>query len=193
MDRDKLASVLAQPYALFVEEQKNYGQEAEEWEAPLLTNGFMLSLTTATAYRLQSPVLLCDALIQREVLSLERRSVVELCLHEAVANAIIHGNLEISSSAKDHPEGHRVFSQMVNEQLRKPELCRRRVTLFASWNEDGLEVGVIDQGLGFNVSALPTSANNNARSGRGFIFMKALASSVRVSNGGRCTTLRFAP
>jgi len=191
VDREALAAVLAQPYAAIIE-----GVDGEfpvgEWTAVAVPPaGFYLSLTTGTIFSLQVAALISGALAGRGVISAELRSVVELCLQEAVANAIVHGNLGIASTAKDHPEGFRVFSQLVTERLRDPALRRRRIDLFTRWSDRAVDISVVDQGAGFNSAAIPAEVDGAARSGRGFIFMRALASRVEITDGGRCTSLRF--
>ncbi len=163
-----------------------------DWAAVMVPpDGFFLSLTTATAFSLQLAPLVGATLASRGGLGDDKRSVVEQCLQEAVANAIIHGNLGISSTAKDHPEGFRVFSQLVNSRLGDPELRGRRVELFVRWSEAALDISVADQGAGFDIACLPAEPSGRSRSGRGFVFMRALAGRVEVADGGRCTSLRF--
>ncbi len=176
------------------EEEDAADWAAADWlGAPPVEPGFYLSLTTGTAYGLQCAALVCDELARRGVLTGERRGNVELCLHEAVANAIVHGNLGISSAAKNQPEGHRLFSRLLRDRLGDRAIRRRRLDIFARWGGDGLSVAVLDQGGGFDTACLPTGSAGGARSGRGFLFMQALAARVRVTDGGRCTVLHFAP
>ena len=191
VEREPAAALLAEPGAVVVETREGEPPEGD-WAAVVVpANGFYLSLATATAFSLQVAPLVGSALAARRVLGAEKQSVVELCLQEAVANAIIHGNLGISSTAKDHPEGYRVFSQLVNSRLADPGLRARRVEVFARWTSALLDISVADQGAGFDVSKLPAETESHSRSGRGFIFMRALAGRVAVTDGGRCTSLRF--
>lgn len=159
--------------------------------APPVEHGFYLSLTTGTAYGMQCAVLVCDELARRGVLRPERRGNIELCLHEAIANAIVHGNMGIPSSAKEQPEGYRLFGQLLKERLGDHDVRQRRLDIFARWAGDSLNIAVVDQGGGFDTSALPEQADGNAHSGRGFLFMRALAKRVSVTDGGRCTVLHF--
>ena len=191
VERGLLADCLAEPGAVVVEAGDG-GLPAGDWAAVTVpASGFYLSLATATAFSLQLAPLVGLVLATRRVLGADRQSVVELCLQEAVANAIIHGNLGISSTAKDHPEGYRVFSQMVNGRLGDPALRARRVEVFVRWSGAALDISVADQGAGFDVSKLPAETETHSRSGRGFVFMRALAGRVAVTDGGRCTSLRF--
>ena len=191
VERGLLAARLAEPGAVVVETADG-GVPAGDWAAVAVpANGFYLSLATSTAFSLQLAPLVGLVLATRRVLGADKQSVVELCLQEAVANAIIHGNLGISSTAKDHPEGYRVFSQLVNGRLGDPELRGRRVEVFVRWSGGALDISVADQGAGFDVSKLPAETETHSRSGRGFVFMRALAGRVLVTDGGRCTSLRF--
>lgn len=193
--RDSVRHALDQNSFLTVElteREDTTGTIEGDWlGAPPVEQGFYLSLTTGTAYGLQCAVLVCDELARRGVLGADRRGNVELCLHEAVANAIVHGNMGIPSSAKEQPEGFRLFGRLLKERLDDSDVRRRRLDIFARWNGDGLSIAVVDQGGGFDTSALPERADGSAHSGRGFLFMRALAKRVSVTDGGRCTVLHF--
>lgn len=189
--RDDIMAALKLGVFFIIERDSAQGMDGDWLAVPATARGMYLSLTTRTAFGAQCALLVCDALVHRGVLTEARRSAVELCLHEAVANAIVHGNLEIASSAKDKPDGYRVFSQLVGERLRDPAMADRRTDIFARWQDSGLVIAVSDQGGGFDTAILPPDAGGAARSGRGFIFMRALAQEVTVTDGGRCTSLRF--
>ncbi len=165
--------------------------DADWLGAPPVEQGFYLSLTTGTAYGLQCAVLVCDELVRRGVLTPERRGNIELCLHEAIANAIVHGNLGIPSAAKEQPEGYRLFSRLLRERLGDGAARQRRIDIFARWNGETLIIAVVDQGNGFDTTALPRDTDSGAHSGRGFLFMRALARRINVTDGGRCTLLQF--
>ncbi len=194
-DRDRLREAFDRNPFLTVELGEGGDEPAallDDWSgAPAVEPGFYLSLTTGTAYGLQCAVLVCDELARRGALTPERRSNVELCLHEAIANAIIHGNLGISSAAKNQPDGYRLFGQMMRDRLEDPLIKRRRLDIFCRWNASAIAIAVVDQGGGFDSSLAPAATSGKARSGRGFVFMRALANRVTVTDGGRCTVLHF--
>lgn len=178
--------------ALYVVERDETGDAHGDWLCvPVQTSGLFLSLTTEAAYGAQCAMIVCDELVRRGVFSSGRRPAVEFCLQEAVANAVVHGNLGIASTRKDHPEGHRQFSLLLTERLRDAVRRQRRIDLLARWRPSSLVVSVADQGEGFDEASLPAEANGDAHSGRGFLFMRELADEVTVTDGGRCTTLRF--
>lgn len=190
-DRDGIVALLANGCRVLVERAEDGSVDGDWVGLPALERGFFLSLTTGTAFGIQGAVLVCNALALRGALPGERRSNVELCLHEAIVNAIVHGNLGIASSAKDDPQGYRVFSRLVGERLSDPAIRRRRLDLLVQWTDGAIIIGVGDQGNGFDASLLPATTPGTARSGRGFVMMRALASAVTIGDGGRCTTLRF--
>ncbi|HET7294510.1 MAG TPA: ATP-binding protein [Vicinamibacteria bacterium] len=79
---------------------------------------------------------------------------VQVAVHEAVLNALVHGNRQDEA---------------------------RRINLRVSMGVEGLEVDVQDQGQGFDASAVPDprAAQNVGRSsGRGIFFMRALMDGV---------------
>lgn len=190
-DRGRIAAALRD--GRHVVERADDGSVAGDWSLVPVDDGqgFFLSLTTATAFGAQSALAVCNALVERGVLGAEQRPSVELCLHEAIANAIVHGNLGIPSTTKDSAEGYRQFGQMVGERLRDPAVRARRVDLFVRWADRRLDLSVGDQGSGFDPAAVPEEPAKGARAGRGLIFMRSLATAMVISDGGRCTSLRF--
>lgn len=193
IDGESLRESLNQPCGVFVEVTDDDDDAILDdalWTAASV-HGFFLSLTTGTAIGLSSAVLVCDALAARAVLAPARRADVELCLHEAIANGLVHGNLAIDSALKNGPDGYKVFSALMQARLEDPQARRRRIEIFARWDERSLEIGTTDQGQGFDVAALPANTGNQARSGRGFVFMRNLADRVILCDGGRTTVLRF--
>lgn len=191
-DREALAEALHAGASHVVELTEDGGAQGLWLGAPALGKSFYLSLTTSTAMTSQPAIVVCDRLIALGVLISERRPSVELCLHEAVANAVMHGNLGLSSSAKEQPEGgYRAFSLSVNEHLHDSALRRRRVDIFVRWTTDDFTLSVADEGDGFDIGGLRLKPEGSARSGRGFLFMRALADGLSIGDHGRCTTLRF--
>lgn len=210
--RDDLARALVEPHDTLVEAgaDAEAGPEsggtaeavaaalkvAQAWskvpwaKVPWGRGGFLLSLTTSTAYGVRLAETLSEALVARGVLAADQRSGVELCLHEAVANAIIHGNLNIASAAKDLPDGYTAFSALVSERLADPARALRRLLVQVTWDMEHLEISVTDQGAGFDPDSIP-QRRASGRSGRGLMFMRALAARVDIHLGGRCTTLTF--
>ena len=96
----------------------------------------------------------------------EGESDVEIALREALANAIIHGNLE-------NPRKH------VHVRCR----CKR----------DEVSIAVKDEGRGFDIYKMPDPTappNIGSVHGRGIYLMKTLMDEVRFEEGGVVVHMR---
>lgn len=193
MTSARLSEAIARPFRGFVE----YRPGDETLPTRIATaNGsgdLCLTLTTATAFSMVDTArILCDALVQRNILAEEQRASVELALHETIANAILHGNLGIQSDLSSDSSLYEAFCAQLKDLLDSPKAHSRWIAITASWTGlDSLDVVVDDEGIGYEPSQA-TDRGDEAPSGRGLAIVNALASEVRVSNGGRRTLLRFA-
>ncbi len=75
------------------------------------------------------------------------------CLFEAVRNAIVYGNLEISPDLKDQSVDQ--FNNAIIEREKDPSFSNKRVHIKAELNSNFLKFEVEDQGRGFDPSKLP--------------------------------------
>jgi anti-sigma regulatory factor (Ser/Thr protein kinase) len=120
-----------------------------------------------------------------------------LCLREALANAIIHGNLEIPSTLKE--TSWEQFEALVREREVLPEFADRQVTIRCQFSPQRMTIEVEDQGAGFEMQdsrnmemeSLPADDDHAAlmllsRSGRGLVFIKAFMDQVFWNDAGNC-------
>ena len=70
-----------------------------------------------------------------------------MCLGEAISNAIIHGNLAVSSSLKE--ESWDDFQAMIEQREAQPQYGGKSVTISCHLTHQQLEITVEDQGQGF--------------------------------------------
>ena len=94
---------------------------------------------------------------------------IEMALHEALANAMIHGNRENS--------------------------CKRVFVTCRCYMDGEVSITVLDEGQGFDTSAVldPTAPEYRLLThGRGIYLMKALMDEVSFENGGRAVRMRKA-
>jgi anti-sigma regulatory factor (Ser/Thr protein kinase) len=121
-----------------------------------------------------------------------RAGKVLLALHEALSNAVVHGNLELSSDLKE--QGEDVFATALAQRSGDPQYAGRAVEILASYDGASYEWSVTDQGPGFAVEqvmgrvALP-GAEAPLASGRGLLIMQAFLDGVRYELGGRRVVL----
>ncbi|MDQ3440738.1 MAG: ATP-binding protein, partial [Planctomycetota bacterium] len=129
----------------------------------------ILSADTATAAR-ASAVVECDASMLRIPTRLEwvertahflhrraehcgaceglRREQLLIVLHEALTNAIVHGNLGISSELREQPGD--AFVRALAERSVDPELAAREVRIKFQFDGERCEIRIRDEGDGFD-------------------------------------------
>lgn len=113
---------------------------------------------------------------------------VTLPLHEALTNAIVHGNLEVSSELKEDENNDR-FTEMLAIRSTQSLYASRRVQIAVNFNAHRISWSITDEGNGFDVERVlkKTSSNEPSMmaSGRGVMMMKAFMDEIRYDRGGR--------
>jgi anti-sigma regulatory factor (Ser/Thr protein kinase) len=116
---------------------------------------------------------------------------VGVALHEALLNAIQHGNLELDSDLRQEDE--RVFRDLGEERRRRPPYRDRRVHVRATLSRSEAVYVVEDEGPGFDPATvpLPTDPANIERiGGRGLMLIRAFMDEVEHNAKGNRITLR---
>jgi len=112
------------------------------------------------------------------------RTRVGLALLEAVSNAMIHGNLEVSSALRKDNQAD--YFDLVNRRRAEEPYCRRRLRVLANESRQQIVYTIRDEGPGFDPSTLPdpTAPDNMlSLSGRGLLLIRTFMD--RVEFGGR--------
>jgi len=156
--------------------------------------GMTLSLTATSACTV--PLVELAAVAIRRRLALpdgENAELMEICLAEAVSNAIIHGNLEIPNHLRATPKGFDTFRQVMRERLGDPVMASRRVEIHVLARQPGsFTLAVSDQGPGFNLAAqIKKEARVDARSGRGLGLIRRACATIESEDGGRTLVMTF--
>jgi anti-sigma regulatory factor (Ser/Thr protein kinase) len=136
----------------------------------------VLAVRTDTAFALPLAAIFTEALRTRLPLEPATADAIELSLHEALANAIIHGNLHLSSEGRDSPHVYGNFCAELTARLQDPVAAARMVHVAARWTKTRLSLAVTDQGRGFILPKPLESAE--AKHGRGLNIVRACAASV---------------
>jgi anti-sigma regulatory factor (Ser/Thr protein kinase) len=108
-----------------------------------------------------------------------------VALEEAVLNAMIHGNLEVSSSLREADDD--AFERLIAIRQSDWRYNGRLVTVEMSGSRERMSWRIIDEGPGFNVARLPDprSADRiNLQSGRGVLMMRAFMDEVAYNARG---------
>jgi CheY-like chemotaxis protein len=102
-----------------------------------------------------------------------------VALHEAMTNAILHGNLELDSTLRESDE--KEYYRLGVERRNQEPWSLRRVTVIARFNHDELMFIVRDEGNGFDPATLPdpTDPSNLGKvSGRGLLLIQTFMDRV---------------
>lgn len=74
---------------------------------------------------------------------------LELSLREALNNAVIHGNFELSSEIRDQEGGVSDFLKLVRNCQENPTFQKRMVSMFLSITSSEIKIVIEDEGKGF--------------------------------------------
>jgi len=122
--------------------------------------------------------------------SMAERESVTLALHEAILNAIIHGNLGVPSSLKN--QDVRAFENLIDVRRADPAYGDRMVRIASRADRALAEFVIEDQGQGFDHRKLPDPTEAAALlevSGRGLLIIRLSMDEVRWNDRGNRITL----
>jgi CheY-like chemotaxis protein/anti-sigma regulatory factor (Ser/Thr protein kinase) len=115
---------------------------------------------------------------------------VGVALEECLLNAIVHGNLEVSSDLRQDDES--AYDRQIEERRARRPYAERRVTVTARVSRSEGVFVIQDEGPGFDVARVPdpTDAEHLARvSGRGILLMRSFMTAVQFGDRGNRVTL----
>ena len=122
----------------------------------------------------------------------EDRTRIGMALAEALANAIIHGNLEVSSALREKDPAS--FEQELANRASTAPYRDRTVQLNASYDLAGATFVIADEGPGFDVGSVPdpTDEENLLKViGRGLLIMRAFTDKLTFNEPGNEVTMRM--
>ncbi|TWT66634.1 response regulator [Allorhodopirellula solitaria] len=111
---------------------------------------------------------------------------ISTALDEALINAIIHGNLEISTELRYQGTDEQ-FREIVRERQRQTPYRNRSVTIKMAANREAVSFTIRDEGPGFDVSSLPDPtdfSNLGECGGRGLLLINAFMDEVVHQDNG---------
>jgi CheY-like chemotaxis protein len=115
---------------------------------------------------------------------------VAVALHEALVNAIQHGNLEVPSALRQEDDER--FRRLGEERRRQPPYSDRRVRVTARLSPQEAVYVVTDEGPGFDPSNLPDPtdpANLESVGGRGLMLIRTFMDRVEFNDRGNEITM----
>ncbi len=120
-----------------------------------------------------------------------RANKLLLALHEALTNAVVHGNLEIASELKEHGDA---FATALAQRSADPHYAGRAVRVDVDYDGQRCTWAITDEGQGFDFERylsreMPDETEVWLSSGRGILLMRAFLDEVRYEAGGRRAVL----
>jgi CheY-like chemotaxis protein len=119
------------------------------------------------------------------------RIQVGIALNEALLNAILHGNLELSSDLRQEDE--EIFLELGDERRRQAPYRDRRVHVRARLSRSEAVYVVEDEGPGFDPATVPDPtdpANLERIGGRGLMLIRTFMDEVDYNEKGNRITMR---
>lgn len=110
---------------------------------------------------------------------------IGVALREALANAVFHGNLEVSSELLEH--GGSAFSDLANVRRKQAPYAGRRVRIEARFGPAEVAFVIEDDGPGFDPGSLPDPldlSNLEKPSGRGLMLIRTFMDEVTFNERG---------
>jgi CheY-like chemotaxis protein len=118
------------------------------------------------------------------------RIQISVALREAIVNAMLHGNLGLSSALKESDvEAH---DKLAEERRKESPYRERRVRVAVKETPEAVTYVVSDDGPGFDLATVPDPtdpANLERTSGRGLFLIRTFMDDVTHSDGGRTITM----
>lgn len=156
-----------------------------------------LCLSTATAYRVEPAAAIAGALSDTGLFGDQLIWRIEVALAEALANALLHGNLEANKFLRASSDAYTDYADHLDMRLDDESFSSRSVCLFARMSAGWLTLEVMDEGHGFEKSRRAVEHAEvddpfGLPSGRGLLVTSAMADRIRHRNGGRRLDLGFA-
>lgn len=158
----------------------------------LVSESEELRLQIPSNRRFISPVLSLLRELSRNAADFSDRDQTSICLalEEALVNAMVHGNLEVSSKLRDLDDDS--FEREIAFRLQSTPYESRRVELVARFTDSQVTFTIRDEGPGFDVDAIPdcTDAENLCLThGRGLFLMRAFMDEVVHNQTGNQVTM----
>lgn len=119
---------------------------------------------------------------------------VGVALHEALSNAMLHGNLELDSDLRQ--ENDSIFYRLADQRRQAPPYRERKVFVTASVSNREVSISIRDEGPGFDVATVldPERPIDFERiGGRGLLLIRSFMDvTYHNASGNQITMIKFA-
>ena len=147
------------------------------------------SYTTEACYRADAAQRIMQDLEQRHSIPYARKDDMRTALHEALVNAVIHGNLGIHGTFRD-ADSLAAYYALVDAHLAHPSMRLLPVRVLCFIHEDTLTLEVSDSGSGYPYARYLSSLDA-LQPQQGLRLIHSCSDAVRVTRGGSCIQMDF--
>lgn len=115
---------------------------------------------------------------------------IGVALEESLTNAMVHGNLEISSELRLREDD--AYEQTIRARQQAPQYRDRRIHLTCRFTPDEVRFEIADEGPGFDLSTVPDPRdprNFLKPSGRGLLLIRSFMDEAYHNSTGNTITL----
>jgi anti-sigma regulatory factor (Ser/Thr protein kinase) len=145
---------------------------------------------------LVAPLVHClEDLARGTLAGLEKLAALGVALHEAITNALMHGNLELNSDLRESDD--EAYCRLARERREQEPYAGRRAYVSARFTSGEVKFVIRDEGPGFNPKEVPdpTDPSNLSRpSGRGLLLIRSFMDHVAHNeNGNEITMVKRCP
>ena len=170
-------------------------------------NQIGLSVRRVAKFAVESSIKLCldndESLIPSVIARLElplaelglfdegERMQIAMALDESLLNAIVHGNLEVSSDLREIDDGE-PYASLIRQRKTEEPYCNRRVMVLLQATTTEASITIRDDGPGFDTTCLrdPTEPDNlELCGGRGLLLIHSFMDQVIHNNAGNEITM----
>ncbi|MEZ5691507.1 MAG: ATP-binding protein [Rickettsiales bacterium] len=151
-------------------------------------NYALISITTKTCYINNFSHALISAIANRFILTRLKHNEIITCMHEALMNSILHGNLNLKSNFTDK-EGFYSYQDKVSHLLKITYYRNKRIYIKVWNNSEYLRFSIQDEGDGFEIPDF--TINNAFPKGRGLMFINSLADEMRLGDDNKTLYMTF--
>lgn len=187
VDADRLARAFEKPAKGYFEIVEPGDRPKDIFKESFSSQDLSFSFSSTTVYRLPVAHHITNALFAHTDLKDELRNNIEMALHEAMVNGVVHGNLELGHIKKDTVDSLQYFDEEAESRLLNPIFSGRKIEVSIQCYKTAVEIKVMDQGKGFAID----KDRWKGMPWRGINLIESLASSVRAAEVGAPLTMTF--
>ena len=188
-----IEKTLRLPYKKFIENSPILDHKIYNDDLFDESDGVSLSLTTASCYESALTMSVTGGIMKRFGINDDRLRIrIHTCLHEAIINSVLHGNLQVKSNFYNADELYK-NQEIIFNRLGIDLYRYKRVNILIWNNKKFLKIGVRDDGNGFELSDY-IKTDGKARTsffGRGLAFINSMANEVYQSADKRTLFMVF--